>query len=265
MKTDNPKANKLSWSSYSNGTYTSNRYEVIRDDMGNTPITTISNYTYYIDNVSNANYSYEYYIRYYYNNIYLGRSNSYKLQSSHRRSGGQEYIDRLYASHAMVVSLEGWWVSELEIKWDISAGNYDGTSSEITQGGNVYRTAKDSKGDYITPRYVNNDNDINLFIWYKNDAYASYTVSFRERDSSTDTEMWTTSVQVIGKVVSTIWADNKTVKAVAEGLVDPITKLIEAYKDDDKIGTANIAWSTPSGNLQSVNENGFEVIINQKD
>ena len=107
VDTYNSKANTLRWSKFSDGTYISNKYEVMRDDII-TPIVTLNNYTYYVDNVPNANYSYEYHIRYYYNDIYLGRSNSYRLQSSHRRGGGQEYIDYLYASHAMVVALEGW-------------------------------------------------------------------------------------------------------------------------------------------------------------
>jgi hypothetical protein len=265
VKTDNPKTNRLSWGSYSNGTYTSNRYKIMRDDMGNTPISTINDYTYYVDNVPYANVSYEYHIACYYNDIYLGRTNAYKLQSSHRRSGGQEYIDRLYASHEMVVSLEGWWVSELEIKWHILSGNYDGTSSEMYPGGNDYQCAKDSDRDFINPRHVFNNDDVNLFRWIKDDTYTSYTVYFRERDTGTNTEIWTTSVQIIGKVVSAVWADNKIVKDIAEGLVDPIIKFIEAYKYDDKIGETHVAWSTPNGDVQSVNENGFEVIINQKD
>lgn len=262
VRTYNPKANVLSWSSYSNGTYTSNKYEVMRADKG--LITTLCNSTYYVDNVPKSNYSYEYHIRYYYNDIYLGRSDAYRLQSSHRRSGGQEYIDYLYASHAMVVALEGWWVSELEIDWHILAGNYDRTSSNISIGGSVYKCAKDDDDNFIQPRYVGNQNDVNLFLWYKNDNYGSYTVYFRESDNNTNTEMWEVSVQIVAKVVSYIWAENEVVKKIVEGVTDPIVKLIQVYKKDDKIGEVNIQWSTPNGVVHPVNGNGFKVKINQK-
>ncbi|MBN1767944.1 MAG: hypothetical protein JXR50_11480 [Prolixibacteraceae bacterium] len=255
VRTDNPKEHKLNWSSLREGKKTSNKYEIYRNDMGNTAIATVINGNSFTDNVPKANYSYEYYVKCYYNDEYLGQSNWYILQSSHRRSGGKEYIDYLYASHAMVVALEGWWVSELEIKWHILAGNYDETSSEIRQGGYDFEIIG-------KPKCVNEYDNRDLFRWYKNDNYGTYTVHFRERDSSSDIEMWEASVQIVSKTASYIWADNVLVKAIAEGVTEPIIKLVKAYKKDDEIGEAHITWSTPNGDPQYINENGFKVIIN---
>ena len=96
------------------------------------------------------------------------------------------------------------------------AGNYDGTSSGISNGGNNFECAKDNNDDWITPRYVSSQDDVNLFIWYKNDVFCSYTVNFIERDSNTNTEMWEVCVQIISKAVSAIWAGNVLVMAIAE-------------------------------------------------
>lgn len=269
VRTYNPKENELTWSSYSNGAFTSNKYEVRRN---NVTIATINNYTTFFDNVPNANYSYGYQIFYYYNDIYLGSSNMYRLQSSHRRSGGQEYIDYLYASHQMVVALEGWWVSELEIYWHILAGKYDGTSTEIGQGGQPFQCKKETKKNifgkeverFVNPRLVGSYDDVNLFGWEKNDTFGSYTVHFREKDTNTDTETWKASVQIIAKVASILAMGNDTITSVIEEATGTVTQFIEALKKDDEIGGVHIAWSTPNGVIQPVNENGFNVIINQK-
>jgi len=165
----------------------------------------------------------------------------------------------------MVVSLEGWWVSELEINWHILSGNYDNTSSELRQGGNDYRCLEDADGHWESPRRVDAYYDVNLFNWIKSDTYGSYTVYFRETDTSSKVELWTSSVQIVGKVVGTIWANNKLVKTLSEELVPLINKLIEVGAKDDEIGEAHVAWSLPNGIVQYVNGNGFEVIINQKD
>jgi hypothetical protein len=237
------------------------------------PIATIIDGNSYIDNVPKANYSYEYYVKCYYNDEYLGQSNWYELQSSHRRKGGQEYIKYLYASHQMVVALEGWWVSELEIRWNILAGNYDETSDEIEAGGQHFQCKKEeyknwfgnTKTRYVSPRLVSSHDDVNLFEWMKNDNYGSYTVYFRERDSNTNEEMWEVSVDCATKVVRYIWADNVLVQAIAEGGSEIIKKFIEVYKRDDEIGEVHVNWSTPNGYVHdNVNENGFKVIINQR-
>lgn len=100
---------QLRWDPHTTGTYSSNRYKLYRD--GDILISDQSGLK-FTEDAPEANMVYTYIVEYYYNDILLGQSNDLELHSSHRTSGGTEYIDRLYASHAMVVAVEGWWVSE---------------------------------------------------------------------------------------------------------------------------------------------------------
>lgn len=261
VTTDNPLKMILSWEPYSNGTLTANRYKVYRDFI---EVVDQYNNRSCFDNVSSSNTVYTYQVVYYYNDQYLNESNLYSIHSSSRKSGGFEFIDRFYASHAMTVSLEGWWVSELEIAWDIYYAKTDGTTSTIAQGGEKWNCEKDANGDYITPRFVLNETKPNLFQWSKTSAYSAYSVAFRETDNGTDTEVWTISVGLVGKIVELASGKNKIVQKIAEAVVDPITKLITKLKADDEIGVAQIYWWTPNGYEQSINPDGCNVIINYR-
>jgi len=231
--TNRPGEITLQWESYSNGTYTSNRYRLIRNGE-----TILENYQSknYIDNVP-PNDIYNYVIEYYYNDNYLNEdSNFLSLHSSHRSSGGNEYIDRLYASHNMVVDLEGWWVSEIEIKWDILIGNADGTVTEAAKsinqiGGAQWET---KKGD--GSRFVSDDKDVDLFNWYKSgNAGYTYTIRLLEDDGGTNEESVDVWVDVIALVAETALtaAGKLEVVALTEAAKPSIKKIIKNLRKDD--------------------------------
>lgn len=263
VKTVNPLQMILGWESYSNGTQTANRYKIFRDGF-DTPIKEQYYSRSFTDYVPNENTEYTYQVQYFYNDQYLNESNLYSIHSSARKSGGFEYIERFYASHAMVVELEGWWVSELEIAWDICYAKADGTTGTIASGGDIWGCEKKANGDYITPRFVLNDRQSNLFQWSRTDAYSAYTVAFREVDRATNTKVWEINVELVGKIVELASGKNKIVQKIAEELVDPLKKLITVLKDDDKIGEADIFWWTPNGVEQSISPSGCRVIINHR-
>lgn len=235
--TTKPKEMSLSWEPYSNGTYTSNKYIIYRD--GNN-IKTVYYNNFYTDIVEYTNMPYEYRIVYYYNNVYLGVSNDLELQSSQRTSGGKEYIDRLYASHAMVVFLEGWWVSEIEIKWDVLIGNPNNTVSVMSTFSQTGGTSWDTQG---STTYVDDKKDVNLFTWNKGDGL-SYTIRFVEDDGGSRTEsvnVWVDVTALVAETILTATGD-LVVVGVIEATKGSIKKVITQLKNDDEIGETIVYW-----------------------
>ncbi len=267
VTTNNPKTMELTISPYSNGTNTSNKYEIYSGSNLLKTVNTSGLHTYVVDE---ANHSYTFQIKYYYWNTFLGCSNTYTIQSSHRRSGGVEVLDYLYASHASVVALEGWWVSELEIAWDIYLSNFDGTTPHVSSngsGGTRFECASDGKTwlgttKYISPRYVSSEQDENLFEWFRSDGPA-YTVAFRETDEEDQTEQWEISINIVAKVIDVLAADNPVVIGITEVVKKPIIKLITVLKKDKDIGSVCVNWSTPDDFIHPVKSTDFKVKIKQ--
>jgi hypothetical protein len=232
---------QLRWNPYTSGNNTSNRYKLYRDG------TLISEQSglMYTDIAPQANMVYTYIVEYCYNNVSLGISNDLLIHSSHRTSGGQEFIDRLYASHAMVVELEGWWVSELEIKWDILIGNPDATVSEvvnqISQSGGTDWDTQTGDGS----RLVYDEKDVNLFTWNKGtDSGLSYTIKFMEDDGGTKTELTEVLVDITALVATTILTatGDLVIGAAVEAAKPSVKKIITLLRNDDPIGETVIYW-----------------------
>lgn len=256
--TNKPKEMYLNWSSFSNGTYTSNRYKVWRDGV---ELYDQYYYTSKTDIAPQANSVYNYHVKYYYNNIYLGQTNELELHSSHRQSGGYEYISRLYASHAMVVAVEGWWVSELEINWEVYCANVDGTTNSITleTGGNTWETQARTK-------FVNSDEDVTIFQWNKTSL--AYTIRFWEDDRGTKTKTDEVYVDLgvlaVEGLITIFFPEYAIVSKLIEKIGEPVKRLITVLRDDDPMGKITVTWWMHDNLLRNVDSPDFKVIINHK-
>lgn len=258
----------LTWTPYISASTYSNRYVLKRDGVQ----LFNGNNLEFTDFVPQANMVYNYTLTYYHNDSLIGIANSLPLHSSHRRSGGKEYINRLYASHKMVVAVEGWWVSELEIKWDILIGNSDGTvkvgaesiKADINKavGGKAWDT---QKGD--GSRFIYSNTEVDLFTWNRaelNDGL-SYTIIFNEHDGGNEenVDAWVDVTALVLTTVSDAFGLEKVTEAIEKGK-DTVKKIIKNLKKDDSMGTGIIVWWDLQANQVELHGNGFYVQISHR-
>jgi hypothetical protein len=214
--------------------------------------TLIDSYT-MTDLVDYSNEEYKYYMKYYNGTTFLAQSNSMTLHSSHRKNNGLEYLSRVVASEQMVRILEGWWVSELEIRIQIVYKNYTGTIAQNPAVG--FDIPTHGKGRL---RDVNWTGQKNLFRWDRQGYdYGAYSVVMEEVDKSDvhneKQDLWMSWVRFA--VNST---NNTEYKEVAEQILYTATVL----DLPDYIGSLSIKWWDPNDTLWEINPTGFSIIIN---
>jgi hypothetical protein len=249
----------LEWNTYPNA----NRFLIYRSGNVNVGgvktykadllIATLTNSYTMTDLVNYSNEEYKYYMKYYNGTTFLAQSNSMSVHSSHRKNNGLEYLSRVVASEQMVRILEGWWVSELEIRVQIVYKNYTGAVAQNPVVG--FDIPTHGKGRL---RDVNWTGQKNLFRWDRQGYdYGAYSVVLEEVDKSDNNNdkqnLWMSWVRFAVNATN-----NNEYKEVAEQVLYTATVL----DLPDYIGSLNIKWWDPDNTLWEINPTGFSIIIN---
>lgn len=245
-----------------------NRFEIYRSgavningvktNRLNTLIGTYTN-TYSLDlAVDYSNETYSFVVKYYNENQYIGESTRVSAHSSHRKNNGLEYIKRVVASKSTVTRLEGWWVSEIELRCQVAYVDYTGQLvtrvfiPEIKTTGKGVERAID--WTYSDGKYGN------LHNWDRQGLnYGSYTIILEEWDANDNTSSDDEKKDLI---FDWIRFGLKTfgVKEVWTELTDQVQKTVNILDLPDYIGEVNVKWWDPNGQWRDSGA-GFSIMI----
>lgn len=209
--------------------------------------------------VDYSNETYSFVVKYYFENQYLGESNQVSAHSSHRKNNGQEYINRVIVSKSTVTRLEGWWVSEIELRCQVAYVDYKGDL--VTR---VFIPVIPTYGKGIERAIdwtYSNGQQGNLITWDREGFnYGSYTIILEEWDQSDNSSGKNEKKDIMFDWIrfglktagaSEIWTE----------LTDNVQKTVAILDKPDYIGEVNIKWWDPNGKWTNPTS-GFSIMIN---
>jgi|GEM_PF-3646733 len=209
--------------------------------------------------VDYSNETYSFVVKYYFESQYLGESNQVSAHSSHRKNNGQEYINRVIVSKSTVTRLEGWWVSEIELRCQVAYVDYKGEL--VTR---VFIPVIPTYGKGIERAIdwtYSNGQQGNLITWDREGFnYGSYTIVLEEWDQSDNNSGKNEKKDIM---FDWIRFGLKTVGAseIWTELTDNVQKTVAILDKPDYIGEVNIKWWDPNGKWTNPTS-GFSIMIN---
>jgi hypothetical protein len=255
-----PKPNSTRYAIYRFGFKNVNGQKVLPPGSSEV-IAVLTNQCNYHDVVDYENEEYTYFIHYLDNqSAIIYESNKVSIHSSHRKNNGKEYVSAIKATSNMVVDLEGWWCSELELKINIVYINYEGATAEKEAGFNV-----DTQGSGAFSRDVDWSGYKNLFTWDRNSyRYAAYTIAIHEDDGGDrkkdSDDLWVDWIKFVVTEVAN--SQGVYVGDKVEQVAEQVKKTIKVLRNSDYVGQDIIKWWDPNEIVRELNPKGFSIIIN---
>ncbi|MEJ5265047.1 MAG: hypothetical protein WHT29_07010 [Bacteroidales bacterium] len=196
-------------------------------------------------------YPYEAYVLWvegrYYQNSLQAASNYLILHTSDRKNPSKEYVSKVYFSSSKIKEIEGWYASNIELKYVYSIATSSSTGIIIPVNTEYSVTVNGAGwGPWWHPEDTERNVEFPILEWLRNYFNINKTVdngvlsiAWREYDGGSNNQKVTMNVNAVAKVS---YSDSTQLETISY-----ITNLsVEVDNNDEPLGSYMVTWWTPN-------------------